>query len=186
MVQELVPTQHALNPAWRAGCVTIPRRRSSPDKPYVGRSRDPPQTHVEVHLSTMWKCAMWTADHAFICMGDHVIKQLTAPQGAHLSPALAQTHSLVLVHYKYLRLCSVAEARPELAPTVRRVIKLLCNCVVQYMDDVAATFPYLTNSPESLHAALFAMSEVHDSMPYLSRMPTFPPPLQLLREVDGP
>ena len=134
--------------------------------------------------------ADWAAEHAYILIGNVLLRQITTPQGGHMSPPTAIAHSMMLVHLKYLRLESQFHAalhtNPTRATKIRDVISLLQNCVCQYMDDVACHFPYLRNHPYTLEVATLALSEVHDTIPLLSGTATFPSPLQLIREVDGP
>ena len=171
---------------WRAGRVTVPRNKRSPDKPYFGHCRDNAKSHVEVHWRTMYEEAFWCADNAYIRIGKLIAKQLKLPQGYQMSPPLAIAHSIMLVHIKYLRLKAAGILEPDRLNMINAVIRLLSSCVAQYMDDVAAHFPYLLSRPDTHYAALFAMSEVHDLSPILTGLPTYPHPLQLIKEVDGP
>lgn len=191
----LVPLQP--NRRFQHKCVTVPRNKRSELKPYIGRARADHgvRTHVQIYFSTIVAQMEWVTANSYITIGDSTAKQLMLPQGARASPPLAIALGIHLVALQlqrllsplgYDRLPTLPAARWAAAPQRLRVARLFARVVRQYIDDVGSLCPIITNVPSTSDDVALLMDLLENDVPVLTGMPTFPAPLSLELQTDGP
>ena len=178
-------------------CVTVPRNKHSELKPYIGRAHadHSTRTHVQVYFSTIMNHMEWVTDNSYITIGNSTAKQLMLPQGARASPPLAIALGLYLVHQQlqrllnplgYTKLPTLSGREWTQAPQRLRVARLFASCVRQYIDDVGSLTPVLSGVPSTTDDADLLLDLLEHPTPLLTGHPTFPAPLSLELQTDGP
>lgn len=173
--------------AWKAGCVTTSKVKVQGERPYLGRAKHGTDTHVQVYWKTIIEQCEWATRHAYIRIGDAIVRQVTIPQGEHGSPFVAQCVSVMHIDLKFLRLQHLSKNDPSefLRARASRVTTLLCETTAMLMDDIASLIPYFLDDHDSEMDAMYALGEIYNATPTVSGMPTFPPPLELAKQLDG-